>query len=152
MPEFVPRALAVLTAIVAILAVYVGVRAYIEKPKDGKPQTSATVPTVVHSNEVRARKTPLTNTSRAHFSEAADVPRAHIPVDDREHSLIKSYFGNGGAAYDPPKSPGLQTVDNDVNAILSSPACVPLPNSTKPGDVDAPYYQNWAREYGCNAD
>jgi hypothetical protein len=27
--------------------------------------------------------------------------------------------------------------------------CVPLPNLTKPRDVDAAYYQNWAREYSC---
>jgi hypothetical protein len=27
--------------------------------------------------------------------------------------------------------------------------CMPLPNLTKPGDVDATYYGNWAREYSC---
>lgn len=33
-----------------------------------------------------------------------------------------------------------------ISLSLSS-SCLPLPNLTKPGDVDAPYYENWAREY-----
>jgi hypothetical protein len=39
--------------------------------------------------------------------------------------------------------------DDEIVKILSNAECVPLPNLTQPGDVDAPYYQNWAREYGC---
>jgi hypothetical protein len=34
----------------------------------------------------------------------------------------------------------------------AKPRCSPLPNSTKAEDVDAPYYKNWAREYGCGLD
>lgn len=32
---------------------------------------------------------------------------------------------------------------------LSPPSCVPLPNGTDAADVDAHYYQSWAREYSC---
>jgi hypothetical protein len=37
-----------------------------------------------------------------------------------------------------------------VKARFSEPQCVPLPNSVVPGDVDAPYYENWAKEYSCH--
>ena len=38
---------------------------------------------------------------------------------------------------------------NVVGAAFSVPQCIPLPNSVMRGDVDAPYYENWAREYSC---
>jgi hypothetical protein len=44
----------------------------------------------------------------------------------------------------------LGPIENKRKAVPAR--CSPLPNSTKADDVDAPYYQNWAREYGCGAD
>jgi hypothetical protein len=56
------------------------------------------------------------------------------------------------AAYDGARknaSPEARYSEDEIVKILSNAECVPLPNLTQPGDVDAPYYQNWAREYGC---
>jgi hypothetical protein len=38
------------------------------------------------------------------------------------------------------------------NELETTTACLPLPNLTKLGDVDAPYYLNWAREYCGQSD
>jgi hypothetical protein len=40
-------------------------------------------------------------------------------------------------------------VRNSVRPALPQAPCLPLPNGTKLGDVDAAYYKHWAREYSC---
>jgi hypothetical protein len=39
-------------------------------------------------------------------------------------------------------------VPNSARPALEA-LCLPLPNGTKLGDVDAFYYKHWAREYSC---
>jgi hypothetical protein len=48
--------------------------------------------------------------------------------------------GNAKAAHDE-----VEAAKDQTNRVCHYPP--PLPNGTKPADVDAAYYYNWAREY-----
>jgi len=157
MPETVPRSLVVITAVIAILAAFVGVRDYMGRKETAKPLASASSTTAVQSNSGTAKKktaSAKTRRTRGASAEAnaatgpasADVQKATIG----ENSVKSDVVRGASASMIPDKSTNTraQLADNDVNAAFSL-ACLPLPNSTKPGDVDANYYQDWAKEYGC---
>ena len=151
MPEFVPRVLIVLTGIVAILALFIGIRDFLEKPKHVAPVMNSGPATAVPPVDVRARKKTSSpaRTKRAPSSQAVTSAATATPagIDD----LIIRDFALGGAPQESPKIVRAQSSRNEGEATRSLPSCTPLPNSTKPKDVDAPYYRKWSREYGCNA-
>lgn len=170
MPESLPRPLLVLTAIVAAVALFIGVRDYLDQKKEAKLPT--TTPTVeqenvkAHSNN---KKTASAKGRRAHISSseinraerAANSPdqlrkqmardevfnadeNAVIVLDTRlSASQAQSGRGRSGSGQNRDR----QGQGDFETVFAPGSACMPLPNLTKPGDVDAPYYQNWAREY-----
>ena len=154
MPEFLPRILVVLTGLVAILALYVGITDYVHRRKDAVPATGESASTVVRSSAATVRKKiAKARRARTPATELIDaVPRLAAQGDDTDTG--KQIVGEalGVALYDAPKAHHVQPAFDRFDGTLTSAACVPLPNSTKPGDVDATYYQNWAKEYGCKLD
>ncbi len=151
MPEFVPRVLIVLTGIVAILALFVGIRDFLQKPKHVAPVMNSGPATAAHPPDVRVRKktNSPTKTTRTPLSQAGTSAGSATPagIDD----LIIRDFAPGGVPKESPKIVRAQSSHNEGETTRSLPSCTPLPNSTKPQDVDAPYYRNWGKEYGCNA-
>jgi Tfp pilus assembly major pilin PilA len=168
MPDPLPRWLLVLTGIVALVAIYVGIKDYVER----KNRTAAaTTQIVADSNPtVRHNKATSAKARRAQLSANAS-PTAQVAANDMDSTLMSEEFANtstngifgpgnglntliGQAAHD--ELEAATDPDNRVRNELHSFAapgalgCLPLPNLTKPGDVDAPYYANWAREY-CGA-
>src|SRR5579864_4960701 len=165
MTEGVPRFMLVLAAIVAIVAISVGIRDH-AKPQEIKVPTITSTPTLADSNlrkkstsaKTRRRPTPATEGNdrttsgppqviwKSPFTKAGakatgvnDAPntlRAQAANDEREAALGR---GNRVNELDP----------KTAKLPASDPKCVPLPNLTGTGDVDAYYYQNWAREYWC---
>ena len=151
MPEFLPRILVVLTGLVAILALYVGITDYAHRKKDAAPATSESASTVVRSGATSVRKkVAKARRARTPATESIDAASG-VPAEGDGTAAGKQIVGEavGVALYDAPKAHHVQPVFDRFDGTLTSAACVPLPNSTKPGDVDATYYQNWAKEYGC---
>ena len=74
-----------------------------------------------------------------------------------ERPLFSKPVGNGGAKAQADHDAAEEAIDRAAmernNRVRSKfdtmTTCVPLPNGTKPGEVDAAYYEGWAREYGC---
>ena len=184
MPENLPRTLLVITIIVAVAAVFLGVRDYFGRKRDVTPAATAPASTAVDSNSVAAQKKKTTSarTRRARVSSSktdagsnaataacgpgrgltneevakADANAIVANDDSSKTALPRAAHQNPGRtvlAQRPSdsarKAASPEVSDDEVEGILSHTDCVPLPNLTQPGDVDAPYYQNWAREYGC---
>jgi hypothetical protein len=149
MPEFVPRFLVVLTGIIAFLALFIGLRDYFEKPKHANPATIIGNSSEVQSNDVHPRKkTVLAKAKQAQRPKSEVLAETTAGMQDL---LIRDFVRTD--TLDEPQGPlAAQPKPGEFDAALSHTACVPLPNSTKPEDVDAPYYRKWAREYGCNPD
>ena len=169
-PQRITRPVAVLTAIVAIVVISLGIKDYVEQQK-AKPSSSKSTSTVTRTSPIARQKTTTSTKARqAHGSAiGARAPvTAQAAAAETEKPLISEEFSKPGtkaialmgqghgaataqAANDEPgaKIHPKDGVGNELDAptrpALSS--CLPLPNGTEPGDVDAPYYEVWAREY-----
>ena len=145
MPETLSRPLVALTVIVTIVAISLGIKDYVEQHKKAEPSASTNTPTEVRSKaRTRSRKTTSSKALPARMSaiEANAPATAQRAADDIEKALISE---QSQAAHDVRK--GRVRNELDTSAVPASSACLPLPNLTKPGDVDTAYYENWAREY-----
>jgi hypothetical protein len=89
-------------------------------------------------------------------TEANAPATAQGAADDMEKALISRESAKAGAKAtvvmdNGPNTVGAQAAHDDGNELDTITACgaqsLTLPNLTKPGDVDAAYYENWAREY-----
>jgi hypothetical protein len=178
MNEGLPRLLLALTLLVAAIVFFFGIKDYFQQ-KNPKPVTSPSTPDVVVPNTVDVqKKTTSLKTRRARISatEADAHGGTQAAADDTVKPLIRKDSANSGAkeivANNSALNPVTAAHDDQETAMgsnnngvrgelqpmkaskgslpdLSAPKCVPLPNVTSPADVDAPYYQNWAREYSC---
>jgi len=157
MPETVPRLLVVITGVVAILASFVGVRDYMGRKDAAKPLASTSSTVAVQSNSGTARRKTnsaktrhprrsSTEANTATWLAAADVEKPTTGLDSAKPDMV--HDASASMIPDTSTTSRDQLAQNDVNVPWSL-ACLPLPNSTKPGDVDANYYQDWAKEYGC---
>ena len=159
MPESVPRLLAAITGIVAIVAIVFAVKDYLQPPK-AKPPASTSTPTVIHSNAVTGHKKAKSDTTRrarvsvaeagasATTKAAAGDTRKLIASDGAVPPFTKAAAMSDNA----PESADAQDALDPLGAAMNQNGRIcyeldTLPNMTKPGDVDAAYYQNWAREY-----
>jgi hypothetical protein len=161
MPETLPRPLVILTVIVALIAIFVGVKDYLDKRKSPNAQDSSTPHVVAYSSVATdAKKTPA-KAKRGRGSEAANSARVLAAEEDMGKPMVSGEFGSGRTGF----GYGLGVSQADPNQAMlvagtmgeekaarvlgaaSSSACLPLPNGTNVGDVDAPYYQNWSRVY-----
>jgi len=174
MNEGIPRPLLTLTAIVVLGAVSVGIKDYFQKPKEAQPTASAVL-SVAQSN---AASVPKKNSSpklrRARMSAlAANAANTGHSAEDTEKPFISQQSGEANAkaliandyapntvgahaardqadaAKDLRTRVGNELKANVVVSAFSRPQCIPLPNAVRRGDVDAPYYENWAQEYSC---
>lgn len=154
MPEFIPRSLVILTAVVALIALFIGVRDYLATKHEARPAVSLGAKSAVQPDEMSARKKIETAKKRRVERSAAETPAALAAAawDAAGKSLIKDVLVRVESTPSGRKTAEVQPVLNEANSRPSSRSCAPLPNSTKPEDVDALYYQGWAREYGCGAD
>lgn len=165
MPDPLPRWLLVLTGIIALVAICVGIKDYVEQKN---ATAAATTPVVADANATtRRNKATSAKAIRARLSVNAS-PTAQVAAYNMDSTLMSEEFANTrtNGIFEPGN--GLNTLigqaardeleaatdpDNRVRNELHSFAapgasgCLPLPNLTKPGDVDAPYYENWARTY-----
>jgi hypothetical protein len=170
MTEHVPRSLLALTIIVVIVALYVGIKDYVQQ-RNAPPQVSTSTPTVVDSSAktvekkitpAKTRRTPVRATERHAAATAAPDASEQSRINDESSSAVPDQVVNDNepntvmAADDAEEAAMGQ--DNRVRnkldgktavSQLTAPQCVPLPNVTNPEDVDAHYYRNWAREYWC---
>ena len=153
MPEFVPRFLLVATGIIAVLALIIGIKDYVQRPNPATRSSSVDVPAPAHSNDVPARKKHATSKAKRPEPARTDLSaESSVAANSGEGLTIEGDSITAGSAYGSPKSAKLHSTREESTFSLVTKSCAPLPNSTKPEDVDAPYYQKWAREYGCNAD
>jgi len=141
------RLVLVMAGTVAVVAIAVGIKDYVQQ----KHQTSTSTPTVVPSNtRTVQRKSTSAKTGRTRMS--ATQANAQAPAYKVEKPLLSKAFGNADAKAQAAHDAAGAAMDrnNRVGSEFDTiTTCVPLPNLTKPGDIDAPYYENWAREYGC---
>jgi hypothetical protein len=141
-----PRLLLALAGIVVFGVIALGIKDYVKQHKEGKPSASTRTPSVVHSNVISdPRKTTSAKTGRARMSlSEATAPPTQAAADQTETPLMRREFAKAGAnakaAHDE-----VDPVNDGNNRVCYYPP--PLPNGTKPADVDAVYYYNWAREY-----
>jgi len=171
MNEGIPRPLLALAGIVVLAAAFIGVKDYFQKPRETQPTASAS-PLVAQSNPTTvAKKAGSTKLRRARISSAGNA--ANTPgfaADNTENSSTSEESGEAGsetsndyaqrtlaqaardgadAAMEGQTRQGGEIDARMVRLLFSPPKCVPLPNLVISGDVDAPYYENWAREYSC---
>ena len=165
-----PRWLLALTAIVAIAAISVGIKDHLQQ-KNATSETSIFTPNDVSPKAARGHKKATSAKIRRLPTSAIEKSAsatALIAGDDLTTGFVSKEFARTGAnptivigndtrtvaaqaALDEAELAG--DPDNRSHeelpslALPGSSACLPLPNLTKPGDVDAPYYENWAREY-----
>jgi hypothetical protein len=169
MNEGIPRSLLTLTAIVALAAVSVGIKDYFQKMKEAQP-TASVAPSKAASGPKNASSAKLRRVRMSALAaDAANI--AHSAEDtekpfisqqsseaDAKALIVKDHAPNtrgAQAAHDQADATdrgtrlGNELKTNVVGSAFSVPRCMPLPNSVMQGDVDAPYYENWAQEYSC---
>jgi hypothetical protein len=147
-----------------------GIKDYFQQRKQAKPMATVSTPTVAdrkarsRSNKRGSKNSPAEMT-RARLSAIAASASAQATADDVQKQGIALEFAGADAtttnmrdddpnasrtraANDPIRPSGRNNrVRNDMIASPASSGCLPLPNLTEPGDVDAHYYDNWAGEY-----
>jgi hypothetical protein len=156
MPETVPRWLLVGAGIVALLIVLVEVKDFAERKSASSPPPGTSSATTVSPDIKSApKKTAKTKPARASADAAVDSEAESDSGDALENTSTLGGIEQAGerdpvVSDDDAKSGQPEAVKSPIKT--AKPRCSPLPNSTKPEDVDAPYYKNWAREYGCGLD
>ena len=171
--QILSRPVVALAAIVAIVAIALGIKDYVGQNPNSPADTNT--PTVENAKAVtRPKKSTSGKAERTRTSatEATAGAQASTGAVDMEKPLIAEQSADARAQ----RTPGMENnantltaqavhdereaaidrddgVPNERDAITKrgSSACLPLPNGTRPEDVDAPYYFGWATEY-CGHD
>lgn len=174
MPETLPRPLIALTVIVAAIAIYTGVKDHYDQKKQAAAATTISEADASAKHDGSTKKIHSRKTKGSRRAEAVAVASgatkksgADAPAsgNDIAHQLVRDEYAQAsalakagtGSEQDAAETDGQQEQaggmqdrkrkgSREFDASLS-PECLPLPNMTKPGDVDAPYYENWAKEY-----
>lgn len=171
MNEGIPRPLLVLTVIIVLAAIFLGIKDHFQKPPYRPPgadpvsaKPNITAP-IKQTNSTKARISRLAkNSSTIAYPTTNDIEQQRISgtySDADAKALMVSHASNpvgsvqtgriqANAATDARSRLGDEINTKIVKARLSEPQCIPLPNSVVHGDVDAPYYENWAKEYSCH--
>jgi len=173
--QLLSRPVVALAAIVAILAIGLGIKDYVGQQSANSPASTDTA-TVGNTNALtRLKKTALGKAERTRTSAtettAEETAQVGTGAAEMEKPLVAEQSAGAGAQRTP--------LENNANALTAqgvhdereaaidrddglpnerdtitqrgSSACLPLPNGTRPEDVDAPYYFGWATEY-CGHD
>lgn len=164
------RPVTALAAVVAIVAIALGVKDYVGKQNADSPASTG-IPTLEPTKAITHRKKITAGkTDRTRMSGTTDAETSQPAADETEKSFIGEPSVDAGTTgmtvMGSRPNPLTQTASEEPEAIdrdngvqnehdkiskPGSPTCLPLPNGTKPGDVDAPYYFGWATEY-CGHD
>jgi hypothetical protein len=166
MPDPLPRWVVALTLIVAVFAISLGIKDYVEHKKAAPPESAPTVadasavnhPKKTTSSKARrAQLSATTANARGTAQGGADGMGKALIADEsaqaNRNTLLMMGAGGPNTLRDQAtKDEADATVDGNFRALnqldaTATSGCLPLPNLTKPGDVDAPYYENWARTY-----
>ena len=163
MPDPLPRWVVALTVIVAVVAISVGIKDYLQQKNVAPPAIN---PIVADSNaKKKPKKTTLAKTRRAPMpSETNALATTRTDAENIEKPLTGEFSKPAAKAMlltdGGPNNLIVQAAQREAEATANGSArsrnefnatglsaCLPLPNLTKPGDIDAPYYENWARAY-----
>ena len=149
------RIVLALVAIAAVVAISLGIIDYVLK-KSNSPASTGTeaVDRSNNSDTTPAQKKDITvKTRQARISATQGKTPAPQASADEKQLISEDFADNVGAqAAQDEVEAGMDRnnrVRNIVRPALPSKQCLPLPNGTKAGDVDALYYNDWAREYSC---
>lgn len=167
------RCVLALTIIIAVVALSVGIKDYLQQKK-ANPAASTSSPSVVQAENAKTgrKRIRLAKTTRTPMSgtEAKASAAVQAGADPMDKPLISETFPKGrakttGAIDNAPNTLKGQSGHDALEAAMDREAmdrnnrmrkqfdmmttCVPLPNGTQPRDADANYYKNWAREYSC---
>lgn len=166
-PVKIKRPVLALTIVVTMIAIGLGIRDYVEEQK-ARPLASISGHLAANAQSVnRAKKVPsgrrrgkrvptIESTARAISHTAANDLQEQLVSEDVAHAGNKVIAVMGDGA-NPPDQAEASRGDNmghgEVDTIAEQrfSTCLPLPNGTRPGDVDARYYFGWAGEY-CGRD
>lgn len=169
MTEGIPRYVIALAALVALVVVSISIKDYMEE-KHAKPSasTSASVPAADNTTTATKKKTSSAKTFSARKRRPLETgtwaTKASVPAKAQSSATNMGALPANGNAPTSGITQAAQREDESVDGSdrvrhelgsnitrpsLLAPKCVPLPNMTNSRDVDAPYYQNWAREYSC---
>lgn len=167
MPDPLPRWVIALTVLVAVVAISVGIKDYFQQQKNVAPPAS-TATAADSKAKNRPKKTSSTKTRQARRPASETTVSATTRSDaDNIETPLTAQFPKAGANATLSMDGGPNNVivqaaqrEREVEAATDGEgrignefsatglsACLPLPNMTKPGDIDAPYYENWAKEY-----
>ena len=170
MPDSMPRVALAFAGIVAILAISLGIWDYVQQHKQANPSAAVSTTNVAtaKSKNKSNRKTSKRTSAKMTRERLSPTP-ANVSADaaqDSEQQLRNREFAETATTMllkdvDPNASrlEGSKDViessnrnnrlrkELDVLVRAGSSACLPLPNGTGIGYVDAPYYDNWAGEY-----
>lgn len=170
------RPMVALAAIVAIVILALGIKEYVGQRNANSP-AGAVAPTVEHTKAITHPKKTTTSgkveRTRMSATKATAEETAQATADEMQRPTTTSEGSadadgkqaiamenqpntlTAEAARDKPEAAiGLDDrvpKEHDTIAGPGSSACLPLPNGTLPGDVDAAYYFGWATEY-CGRD
>lgn len=168
MPDGIPRSVLALTGIVAIVAISVGIKDYMQPKRATTPESAnaqvatadaATSKSSTSTKKSRASSSSATKVANAKNAQKAGVEETYDYGDASPRVLVASVQSSTAKN----RSQSAAAVDGNDSAMdgneqgwpqnkaaanaFSATGCLPLPNLTAGGDVDAYYYQNWAREY-----
>ena len=141
-----PRLFLALAGIAVIGVICIGIKDYLRQPKDATPSSSKHTQRLIHSSGVTdSRKVTPAKTGRVRLSASeADASPAQTAADDMQEPPTSEEFANAVAKATAAHDEVEAAKDRNNRGCYYPP---PLPNSTKPADIDAVYYYNWAREY-----
>lgn len=159
MPENLPRPLIILAGIIAILVVIFGVRDYFQK-RDNQASASVSTPTVTSPAVNAEHKKAGSSKSRQRREATSDAnarAATHGEEPAKRTAMTSEIFANADEKEinDLQETAGTRTTGKKVKSglqqinLASERQCLPLPNLVQHGDVDANWYENWAREYKC---
>jgi hypothetical protein len=164
MTEGIPRYVIALAALVALVVISISVKDYIED-KNAKPSASTSVPATAAPDAATVTKKKTSSgkprralETRTSTTKASGSVKAQTTASNMEKLPANANPPNAGISQAAEREAEAEDSNNRVRhelntkiarPPLSAPQCVPLPNVTNSRDVDAPYYQNWAREYSC---
>lgn len=169
------RPVVALAAIVAIVVVALGIKDYVGQQNANSP-AGAAAPTVEHTKAITRPKKTTTSGKVERTRMSATKATAEETAQATADEIQKPTTSEGSADADGKQTVAMENQPNTLTAEAArdkreaaiglgdrvpkeqdtiagpgSSACLPLPNGTLPGDVDAAYYFGWATEY-CGRD
>jgi hypothetical protein len=158
MPRFdaeriaVTRPVLALAGIVATVAISFGIKDYVQQKQANPPVSTGTLTVENPKAKISQKKSTSIKTrdARSSATETKALASGQTSAYNTEQALIRKESIQGGAkAMDVNNAAANSVITQGTADDEEVARCVPLPNGTKPGDVDALYYKNWARTYGC---